>query len=213
MSSQPGIGRIDHLVWSTPDLESGISQVEALTGVRPSAGGSHPGVGTHNALLSLGERRYLEIIASDPDQADYRRPRPFQLDVLDRPQLVTWAANTNDLASRAGLSFADGQALGEMAALSRTRPDGVTLSWQMTDPYVRVDGGVVPFLIDWGQSLHPAADLADEVRLLALQIRHPRAASVRDKLHRLKIDIEVAPSDHAELVAILDTPAGTVELR
>ena len=57
--------------------------IETLTGVRPSYGGAHPGLGTHNALLSLGHHSYLEIIAPDPNQPTPPRPRPFGLDELE----------------------------------------------------------------------------------------------------------------------------------
>src|SRR4051794_18090039 len=58
--------RIDHVGLGIGDLDRGIAQVTELTGVKPARGGAHPGGGTHNALLSLGEGTYLEILAPVP---------------------------------------------------------------------------------------------------------------------------------------------------
>ena len=94
----------DHLVLAAATLAQGIEYVSALTGVAPRPGGKHVAMGTHNALLKLGERFYLEIIAIDPDGARPARPRWFdldsgdlQVDLLERPRLVHWVARTRDL--------------------------------------------------------------------------------------------------------------------
>ena len=75
---------LDHLVYAVPDLAAGVAAITALLGVAPSPGGPHPGLGTRNFLVSLGESCYLEIIGPDPEQPQPSRPRPFGLDRLSR---------------------------------------------------------------------------------------------------------------------------------
>lgn len=207
-----GMDRVDHLVYSSPDLTAGINAIEALTGIRAATGGSHPGMGTRNALLSLGSRTYLEIIAPDPAQTEFRRPRVFQIDQLSAPRLVTWAAKSADIAEIAGKMLPGGGSIGSPMPGSRQTANGATISWQLTDPFAEIANGIVPFFIDWGNTPHPAADAPGTATLVSLHARHPEADYVRSVCTALGIDISVRKGPQASLVAIIDTPRGRVEL-
>src|SRR5688500_18209491 len=126
--------RLDHLVYATPDLDLGIATIEKVLGVRATAGGQHPGLGTRNALVALGPSSYLEIIGPDPEQ-----PRPpgrlrFGISELTAPRIVTWVAKGNELEKLHLAAAGRGVTLGPVTAGSRRRPDGVVLSWRYTDP-------------------------------------------------------------------------------
>lgn len=198
---------IDHLVYAVPDLESGIDAIEALIGVRPALGGSHPGWGTRNALLSLGSRTYLEIIGPDPQQVVSHRP--LGVDDLDLPRLTTWAMAADSLEERVREARGAGFELGEIRDMERTRPDGTRLSWRLTDPFADRMGGLLPFLIDWGASPHPADTAPTGCTLIDLAIETPEPDTVVG-FPGLECQVTVG---HGGLVAHVDTPRGVVCLR
>ncbi|MEM9571307.1 MAG: VOC family protein [Pseudomonadota bacterium] len=139
---------IDHFVWTVPDLEQGCAQIESLFGAAPVRGGSHPGLGTCNASLSLGHDLYLEIMAPET-------PRPGsigeRLAKLDAPGLATWVirgSNLDALAAAAGKDDVEAVALGPVPT-KRVTPEGDLLSCELLFLRQHKHGGLVPFAIDW----------------------------------------------------------------
>lgn len=207
------LARVDHLVYATPDLNAGIAKLEKLLGVRATPGGQHPGRGTRNALIALGPRTYIEIIGPDPEQPRPSEPRPFGIDTLSEPRLVTWAANENDLARLSKLAAQAGIKLGELASGSRRRPDGVLLTWNYTNPRTAVADGIVPFFIDWGKTPHPAESAVQGGRLVALAAEHPDAERVAMSLRQLGLDLVVRKGATPTLTATIDAPRGRIQVR
>ena len=205
--------KVDHLVYATPDLESGIRTIEQLIGVRATPGGQHPGLGTRNALVSLGPSAYLEIIGPDPDQSAPKGPRRFGIDRLKGPTLVGWVAKGVELERFVEVAHERGVMLGAVMPGSRKRPDGVELTWRYTDPAVAIDHRIIPYFIDWGSSPHPALSAAPGGKLIALRAEHPEPERVRDRLKQLGLDLPVAPGPKAALVATLEGPRGRAVLR
>lgn len=205
--------RVDHLVYATPDLAAGIAQVERLLGVSAAPGGQHPGWGTRNALIGLGDNTYLEIIGPDPDQPKPDRPRRFGIDELQAPRLVTWAAKGTDLDAIVENAKSHGLGLGQVQPGSRRRPDGVLLSWHLTVAPALNEGGIVPFFIDWGETPQPAAGLPKGCRLVALRAEHPDANRVQAELSTLGLNLRVDSGSAPTIIATIRTPNGDVELR
>lgn len=86
--------------------------------------------------------------------------------------------------------------LGEIIDMTRARPDGVVLQWQLTLPLLdAAHRGTTPFLIDWLASAHPSETLPQEAVLEELHITHPSPDLLRAVLH------EVGASDVIELSA------------
>jgi hypothetical protein len=207
------LARIDHLVYAARDLDLAIDALERRLGVRAAPGGSHPGRGTRNALLALGPASYLEILAPDPAQLRAPTRRWLGVDEVHEPRLTTWAVKATNLAQRAALAKAQGIPLGEVRQGARTRMDGVQLSWELTEAPQLIAGGLVPFFIDWGQSPHPAETAAQGLQLVELRGEHPQPASVRQMLDALGIKMRVESAPATALVASVQSPMGTVELR
>lgn len=204
---------LDHLVLATPDLDRTVDDVERRFGVRASPGGQHVGKGTRNALLSLGERTYLEIVGPDRTQPEPELPRWFGIDALEAPKLVTWAAQGRSLDAFRDRAAGEGIVLGDLIAGSRQRPDGVTLRWSNTSSRVMLGDGLVPFFIDWGASPHPAHTAAHGLTLLELRAEHPTAPDVTRTLGRLGIAMQVDDAPEPALIALLRGPNGDLELR
>jgi hypothetical protein len=204
---------VDHLVYATPDLQFGIETIEKMTGVRAVSGGQHTGRGTRNALISAGPGVYLEIIGRDPDQPTPPQPRPFGIDGLQEPRLVTWVAKGANLESFAKEAAHAGVKLGEVIDGSRQRADGAVLSWRFTDPRTVAFDGLVPFFIDWGKTPHPAGTATPGLSLIGLRAEHPDPEPVQEALHTLGLDLRVQRGPRPALIATLDTPRGRLELR
>jgi hypothetical protein len=206
------INDVDHLVYASPDLRTGVERIESLLGMRATPGGQHPGGGTRNALVALGPNRYLEIIGPDPDQPDPQNPRMFGIDDLASPRLVTWAARSTNLEELVAGALRQGVKLGEISAGSRTMTEGVRLAWRFTNPRTVIAGGIVPFFIDWGQTPHPAHTAGQGAALVELRAEHPNAEEVQEILRKLGLGISVARRPGAALFATIKGPRGTVEL-
>jgi hypothetical protein len=207
---------IDHLVIAAQTLEEGAAYVHRTLGVTPEPGGKHELMATHNVLLRLGEKLYLEIIAVDPDGIRPDGPRWYDLDALamrvaleEGPRLVTWAARTADIE---GLAARSSEPLGPIRVMRRG-----DLEWQMTVPE---DGhlpgdGLVPTLIQWQSARHPADGLADQgCRLQALGATHTspdlirRALTSLDAVALLSVTYGASP----RLAARINTPYGVKTL-
>jgi hypothetical protein len=197
---------LDHLVLATPDLERTVEEVTARAGVRPVEGGRHVGLGTRNLLLGLGGHAYLEIIGPDADSPAPEGARPFGIDDLTAPRLVTWAVHPPDLDAAVRRARAAGHDPGEPRPMSRRTPTGDLLAWRLTSPS---DGGPAgadglwPFLIDWGATPHPTTTGLPGVTLVRLAARHPDPDAVRVGLDALGVRLHVTPGDRPALFAVL----------
>jgi hypothetical protein len=210
---------IDHLVVAAADLELGATWLEDRLGVALAPGGRHAAMGTHNRLLKLGPRLYLELIAIDPAAPNPERARWFGLDdptlrarIAERPRLIHWVARCDDITAA---SAACPEPPGDVLELSRG-----DFRWRITVP---ADGhlpgdGLAPSLIEWQSATHPADRLPESgCALMKLEGFHAEPNRIRDGLTALGLEAALAPysaeaGEAPSLVAYLKTPAGLREI-
>jgi Glyoxalase-like domain len=201
---------LDHIVVVAGSRDAGKAWVEAALGVPLEVGGEHQRMGTHNALLRLGDGQYLEVISVNPAAEPPNRPRWFGMDRMSSdspPELATWVARTTDLKGVAAASIVP---LGEIQPMTRG-----ALSWLIAIP---PDGdllrdGAVPTLIQW-TAAHPARSLPNRgCTLVRLEAYHPWPLALAQVLQSLglrqAITVHTLPHDERPfLKAHLETPLG-----
>jgi glyoxalase-like protein len=203
----------DHLVVACADLSQGAEWMRAQLGVEVLPGGKHAAMGTHNRLLRLGPRTYLEVLAIDPAAPAPRRPRWFDLDsaavrarAAKEPFVLTWVVRADDIVAAA----AEAPVLGEVLPFTRGR-----YRWRLTVP---VDGalrfdGILPAVIQWDVDQHPADALPDSrCELLGLSLTHPQCDEVRTLFARLGVPAAIDLERGAPRIAAHVGALGTVRL-
>jgi hypothetical protein len=206
---------LDHLLLGCSDLDQGIAFVEEHTGVKPTMGGVHPGRGTRNALLSLGELHYLEVIAPDPAQTEVPKERAGLVTELKRlpvPKLVDWAVHTTDIAAVAERLRKAGVAFTGPTPGSRMRPDGKMLRWQTLN-MENDQNGLIPFFIEWGKdTTHPSTDAPQGCRLENFGVLSGVHTFLTTEYRKLGLDVHVEIGSPARLQARIRGPKATLAL-
>jgi hypothetical protein len=207
MAAQPKPYDVDHIVIGVSDVAAGAAEFERLTGVKPVYGGRHPkALGTQNALVSLGEGRYLELLAPQPGSSvDMAQ----MLSALPRPTPIMWAVRydqSDDLKAR--LNGA-GVHLEPITPGERATPSGVVLHWSAGGLSPDVVGA--PFFIHWSSPAdHPSQTSPPGCRLVSLAIATPQAAILQRLTAALDVGVEVAQADQLGIRVALDCPNGRV---
>jgi hypothetical protein len=209
---------LDHIIWACDDLERGSRRFEALTGVSPRYGGVHASGSTHNALVALGPRCYLEILAPTgpevPGEDNWCRLARAALE----PRILTYCVRSSrPLSELAPTAEGLGAENAKVLSNGRTTPEGVRLNWQWLAPTFDRFGPAFPFFIDWLDSPHPADSAAaaqnrGEIRLQDFVVGHPDAAELQRTLSKLGVSIDTYTAVGIEFRVRLQTPLGAVSL-
>ena len=72
--------KLDHIVFGSSTLEEGTEFVENILQAKLSHIGYHKDMGTHNRVIRISEKVYLEVIAIDPEISNFNNRIWFNLD-------------------------------------------------------------------------------------------------------------------------------------
>lgn len=134
---------LDHVLFATRSLGPASATLMRTYGLASVPGGRHPGHGTENRIVPLGNT-YLELVtAADPVEASAspfgrrvseaaRRGGPFAL-CLRVPRV-------QPVARRLGLPIVE---------MSRELPDGAVLRWRLAGLAAAMGDEALPFFIEW----------------------------------------------------------------
>lgn len=181
---------LDHIVITCHRLKAGIDYVSRVFGVSIPEGGQHHFMGTHNAVMAIGDGVYLEVIAIDPTLPAPPYPRWFGLgnimwedQLKDKPLLAHYVMRTTDInASLARLDKADAVQIGPPHSASRG-----DLTWQITlsPTGLPPEGGCLPALIEW-DGTPPVGNMAfPGPKLEKLRLLHPDPAFLHNFMDHL----------------------------
>jgi len=204
--------KIDHIIYVAPLLEEGIHNIERLLGVKAVIGGRHLSYGTHNALLSLGNHTYLEIVAPDPESSLEENKLWLKNKFIMDAHLATWVLQADDIQGLHKHALSQGIKLGAISSGERVKTDGSILKWTLSDPNAMPYSGALPFLINWGKTIHPAKTTPSAGTLKKLMIIHPQAQKLRELMKLLNCPVEVQQGSAYILKAFIESKNGLVIL-
>lgn len=185
--------KLDHIMLGAPDLDRAIAAFKTATGVAPVKGGQHPGRGTQNALVSLGNGTYLEIIAPTHERTSDELASMLQK--LDGLTPVGWALHVSDAASTRDALAKAGVTVTPLQPGSRITPAGERLAWTTFD----VEGfEAAPFFIQWDrQTRHPSTTSPGGCTIETFSVADPAGADLLRALRSIGADTVVGVSQKA----------------
>jgi Glyoxalase-like domain len=178
--------QFDHLVVAVRSLPEGIAEFERLTGIKAGVGGRHPGRGTENALVSLGDGRYLEILAP---QAGARLAASDEgMRALEHLRIIGWAVRVSDVQEGIKALGGAGFAIQPPQPGSRVTPSGERLEWSTFD-LADQSLTVAPFFIHWTPATkHPSTTAPGGCTLAELEVQDPASDRLAAALGALGVE-------------------------
>jgi hypothetical protein len=182
---------IDHLLIRVAELDGAASTLDGEHGLASVAGGRHPGWGTANRIVPLGDI-YLELVTVvDEREAAGSLFGRWVSDAPNGP--MGWCVRPSSIepeAERLDLNVAAG---------SRATADGELLTWRYAGFEQAAAEPALPFFIEWGDSALFPGRIATEHRSGPVELVEVVVAGDAERierwlgLHSLPIEVRPGP--------------------
>eukprot|EP01084_Bolivina_argentea_P031561 58425_1 len=223
---------IDHIVYWCTDLKKSITKFEKLLGITPVISGRHLKWGSWNALFSLDNGTYFELLADDPNNEIQRSnqslkslvgrkengwegilnfmcrpPNKYKNKLKDYKQMIIKSTNFDY-----GIIFP-----GE-----RKLPNKTMLKWELmrpTDANNKIYNeaqGILPTMIDWKleNNNHPSYTSPQGCKLLTLKCVHSKYDEMNKIFSAMNMENRFVfeKGETAGFVVTISCPNGIVTL-
>ena len=186
---------------------------EEISGIRPAFGGYHTTQGTKNAVVNLGNKRYLEILAADDTNKAINPPRWMGIDFLEAAQFTRWSLKSTDLPTDSQILKKYDAKMGRIEGGQRKTTNGNILTWQMIMPLVAPQVEVMPFMTDWQNSeVHPTDTMPNQCELLSMHFTHPTPNLLVPTLRELALELAIKKQENKSIKAKIRCPKGIIEI-
>lgn len=201
-------GHLDHIVLATYNIDVGMQQFEQMTGVRPIFGGKHKSGYTQNAIVSLGDDLYIEILA--PQDTEKARSGMKHFDKYQQITPLGWAINTDNIQTTHNNLKSFGYKTGKVKTSSRAEPGKATVVWHSVK--IKEEIQQKPMMIQWDDmALHPAKSQEAVCSLESFGLANPESEDLKKLVSQLNIDgLNIKQADNTSISLSLSCPTGTV---
>ena len=207
MAAQWHAPELDHVLVAVTDLAAAARAIQDEHGLVAQEGGRHPGWGTANCIVPLGDA-YLELVtavdAAEAARSSFGRWVTASQSELLRP--LGWAVRTeglDEVASRLGLTIEAG---------SRTGGDGELVRWRLAGVEEAAAEPALPFFIEWAPgtrlpSRTRTARATGEVSIAEIRVSGD-PYHIKSWLGAHQVPIDIRPGTSAITAVILRSASG-----
>jgi len=198
---------VDHVLLASSELAPGAALFPSRHGLESYEGGRHPGWGTGNWIIPLGDA-YLELVAVVDERV--ARKSAFGRWVLRAAEepgsVIGWAVRPKDLdatAARLGLEIQEG---------SRTRTSGEIVAWRSAGVDEAARRPWLPFFLEWRDpSTFPGRSAPASARLTRIELECD-VEELDAWLGEHSLPLNLRPGEAGVVAVTVDTVAGHVTL-